>query len=243
MTGSSHEVLMEKLKNALPAPQLAMLDARLKQLVIDLSPWHGDALVRDKLAAIRQAIEAARMLELTYADSEGQRTERRVEPYSLILKGSIWYLYAWCALRQDFRYFRISRIRSFRETGERFTMRELLHEPIPTEPEWETPRKLIPLELKFSPQMESIITEWFGGETEKCDDGRIVLRTAYPEENWLYGFLLSFGDELEVVSPPHIRSILAVISRKIFEKYAPEHDIQASCSMCYDSHKNTGGIS
>ena len=225
MTGSSHEVLMEKLKNTLPAPHLAMLDTRLKQFVIDLSPWHDDTLEKQKLAVIRQAIEAARLLEFTYLDSNGAKTERKTEPYSLILKGNIWYLLAWCTLRSSFRYFRLSRIRNLKDTGERYQPREVPQEPIPKDSEWASPRSLVPLELKFSPQMESIIADWFGGDIEPCDDGWLMVRTAYPEENWLYGFLLSFGTELEVVSPPHIRSILADISRKIYEKYVFEHDI------------------
>lgn len=225
LAGSSHEVLMEKLKNTLPAPQLAMLDTRLRQFVIDFSPWHDDTLEKERLAVIRQAIEAARMLAFTYLDSNGTKTDRKVEPYSLILKGNIWYVFAWCALRGSFRYFRLSRIRNLKDTGERYHPRDLPQEPIPRESEWAKPRNLVPLELKFSPQMESIVADWFGGDMQPCDDGWIMVRTAYPEENWLYSFLLSFGNELEVVSPSHIRTTLADISQKIYQRYAPEHDI------------------
>jgi predicted DNA-binding transcriptional regulator YafY len=218
--GSSHEILMEKLQNALPPSQLALLDTRLRQFVIDLSPWHDDTLEKERLAVIRQAIHAACMLDLSYLDTNGKRSDRKVEPYSLILKGNIWYLFAWCTLRGGFRYFRISRIRSLKETGERYQPRELPQHPAPDESEWT--KKLIPLELKFSPQMESIVADWFGGDMQTCADGWILVKTAYPEENWLYGFLLSFGAELEVVNPPHIRCILAEIAHKIVQKYSDQ---------------------
>ncbi len=222
MTGNSHEVLMEKLKNALPAPQLAMLDTRLRQFVIDLSPWHDDTQEKEKLAVIRQAIETTRLLEFTYLDSNGRKTQRKTEPYSLILKGNIWYLLAWCTLRSSFRYFRLSRIRDLMDTEERYQPRDVPPEPVPRDSEWAKPGNLVPLELKFSPQMQSIVADWFGGDMAPCDDGWFMVRTAYPEENWLYGFLLSFGAELEVVSPPHIRRILAEISQKIVQKYSTE---------------------
>jgi len=218
LAGNGHEVLMEKLKNTLPAQQLAILDTKLRQFVIDLSPWHDDTLEKERLAVIRQAIEAACTLELSYLDSNGKRTDRNVEPYSLILKGNIWYLLAWCTLRGSFRYFRVSRIRNLKGTGERYQPRELPQQPTPDESEWS--KKLIPLELKFSPMMESIVADWFGGDMQTCDDGWILVKTAYPEENWLYGFLLSFGAELEVVSPPHIRCILAEAAQKIVQKYS-----------------------
>ncbi len=219
--GSSHDVLMEKLKNALPDAHLAMLNTKLKQLVIDLSPWYNDTAAKEKLAIIRFAIERTQILELAYADSEGNKTSRLVEPYSLMLKSSSWYLLAWCALRGEFRYFKVSRIRSIHETGERFSPRELP----PEQPVLEPKENMIPLELRFSPQMESIAADWFGAKAQVCGDGSIIVHAEYLEGNWLYGFLLSFGAEVEVLSPSHIRPILAEIAEKIVQKYSNKHDI------------------
>ena len=36
---SRYGILMEKLRNALPSSQLEALDAKVQQLIIDLSPW------------------------------------------------------------------------------------------------------------------------------------------------------------------------------------------------------------
>lgn len=225
ITGQSHEVLMEKLKNALPSYQLDQLNTKLKQFVIDLSPWRENSVSKENLTTIKKAIEANREIEFIYVDSEGNNTNRRVEPYSLMLKAQKWYLYAWCTLREDFRYFRLSRIKGL-------TLAEKTYKPREASPffesedrEWEKFGNLITLDLLFSKHMENIVVEWFGEGTEKCDDGRIRVRAELPENNWLYGFLLSFGNEVEVVSPPHIRTILSEIAKKIYEKYALQHDI------------------
>lgn len=225
ITGKSHEVLMEKLKNALPSYQLDQLNTKLKQFVIDLSPWRENSVTRENLTTIRKAIEANREIEFIYVDSEGNNTKRRVEPYSLLLKAQKWYLYAWCTLREDFRYFRISRIKELALSEKTFKPREASPYFMPEGHEWEKFGNLIALELLFTKHMENIIVEWFGEGTEKCDDGRIRVRTELPENNWLYGFLLSFGNEIEVVSPPHIRTILSKIAKKIYEKYTLQHDI------------------
>lgn len=225
ITGKSHEVLMEKLKNALPSYQLDQLNTKLKQFVIDLSPWRENSVTRENLTTIRKAIEANREIEFIYVDSEGNNTKRRVEPYSLLLKAQKWYLYAWCTLREDFRYFRISRIKELALSEKTFKPREASPYFMPEGHEWEKFGNLIALELLFTKHMENIIVEWFGEGTEKCDDGRIRVRTELPENNWLYGFLLSFGNEIEVVSPPHIRTILSEIAKKIYEKYTLQHDI------------------
>lgn len=40
-----------------------------------------------------------------------------------------------------------------------------------------------------------------------------------PEDNWMYGFLLSFMDEIEVMGPGHVRQKLKELSMKMMNKY------------------------
>lgn len=94
MPDNKHESLMEKLRNTLPSSQLDLLNLKTNRLVIDLSPWGGNEPLKQKVATIRKAIEDAKEIEFIYTDSNGSTTNRRVEPYSLVLKGQSWYLYA-----------------------------------------------------------------------------------------------------------------------------------------------------
>jgi len=79
---------------------------------------------------------------------------------------------------------------------------------------------MIELELIFSQEVESIIMEWLAKDVVKQADGSIMVKTSFPENNWLYGFLLSFGTSVEVINPPHIRNKLAEIAQQIFLKYS-----------------------
>ncbi len=221
LTGKSHEILMEKLKNTLNASQMAQLDAKMRQFVIDLNPWREDANTKEKLAVIRDAIGAFKELEFTYTDLKGVTTTRRVEPYSLILKAQKWYLLAWCSLRSSFRYFKVSRLKEL-TTGAVFSPREVPVDQLAEQPR-ENAQNTVSLDLLFTKEMEPIICEWW--DLEKCEDGRIMVRTALPDNHQTYGFLLSFGDQVEVVSPPHIRQALGQIAKEIYKKYFPEHDI------------------
>jgi predicted DNA-binding transcriptional regulator YafY len=74
----------------------------------------------------------------------------------------------------------------------------------------------------FEKELESIVTDWFGDSIEKLEDGRLLANVVLPENNWLYGFILSFGTGVEVIEPLHIRKLLAEISRQIYEKYSME---------------------
>ncbi|KUO70498.1 MAG: DNA-binding transcriptional regulator [Clostridia bacterium BRH_c25] len=217
---SRHGILMEKLRNTLPSSQLVALDEKVKQLVIDLSPWGANELLKDSAACIRKAIENHKEIEFAYIDSDGKRTSRRVEPYSLVLKGQKWYLYAWCHIRQDFRLFKLSRMRELTATAIAYQPRKISMDKLDWGDPWSSYENMITLELVFEEVMESIVVDWFGEDIEKQEDGRLLAKAMLPENNWLYGFILSFGMGVEVINPPHIRKILAEISKGIYEKYS-----------------------
>jgi len=79
---------------------------------------------------------------------------------------------------------------------------------------------MVELELVFENRMKSIVEEWFVEEMVEHEDGRLIVKALLPENNWLYGFLLSFGTGVEVKNPPHIRTILAEIAEGIYKKYS-----------------------
>ncbi len=220
--GGRYEVLMEKLRNILPASQLEVLDSKVKQLVIDLSPWGGGGMLKESTAIIRKAIENRKEISFTYMDTEGKRTERKVEPYSLVLKGQNWYLYAWCHIRQDFRLFKLSRIKELSVLDSSYEPKKVSMDQLDLEEPWRTSDNMVTLELVFEKELDSIVVDWFGDELERQDDGKLLVKTVLPENHWLYGYILSFGMGVEVVSPPHIRKILAEISKGIYEKYSSE---------------------
>ncbi|MBA2471552.1 MAG: YafY family transcriptional regulator [Pseudonocardiales bacterium] len=64
-------------------------------------------------------------VRFTYTSREGQRSERRVEPYRQVLLGRWWYLLGWDRDREDWRTFRIDRIRDLAVPGTTFVPREL----------------------------------------------------------------------------------------------------------------------
>jgi predicted DNA-binding transcriptional regulator YafY len=78
----------------------------------------GDA---DRFRQLARATRAGLQLELVYWTASRDDTCRRVvDPYHLASIDGDWYLVAYCHLREDVRMFAPGRIRSLRETGERF---------------------------------------------------------------------------------------------------------------------------
>ena len=73
------------------------------------------------MSIMRLAIRNATVMELEYKALDGATTIRTLKPLALIFFPTAHLLAGWCHLRQDFRNFRIDRIRSARDIGENFT--------------------------------------------------------------------------------------------------------------------------
>ncbi|MDM4768201.1 YafY family protein [Pelomonas sp. SE-A7] len=85
------------------------------------APQSGlDAATRERLARLREATESRHKLRLDYQDLSETPSLRTVRPLACFFWGPSWTLAAWCELREDFRSFRVDRIRSLAVLDERF---------------------------------------------------------------------------------------------------------------------------
>ncbi|MPV89095.1 WYL domain-containing protein, partial [Georgenia ruanii] len=66
---------------------------------------------RAVMSVIEQALVDQVIVNLDYTDARGGDTRREVEPMIVALRGGRWFLVAWCRLRDDIRWFHLSRIR------------------------------------------------------------------------------------------------------------------------------------
>ena len=74
-------------------------------------------------AALRGAIRAGRKIAIGYGDGAGRQTQRVVWPLLIGYFDAARMLLAWCELRQDFRSFRLDRIRDAEFLDERIPAR------------------------------------------------------------------------------------------------------------------------
>lgn len=67
-----------------------------------------------RLQAVREAVGSQQRLKFAYEDAHGQRSARVVWPFALGYFDEVPMLAAWCEHREDFRHFRLDRIRQVR---------------------------------------------------------------------------------------------------------------------------------
>ena len=51
------------------------------------------------------------------------------------------------------------------------------------------------------------------------ENGDLIVSAQMPEDEWLIGYLLSFGTQVDIIEPAYLRDIVAEQAQKIYEKY------------------------
>ncbi|WP_338751140.1 YafY family protein [Bacillus sp. FJAT-52991] len=189
----------------------------IDQVFIDLSPWGQNVVLKEQLTLLKQAIRMGHCVSFSYLTSEGRQTNRWIEPHTLVQKGQTWYVYGYCRLRKEFRLFKIARMKDVKEEKESFERKELKLSELPWDKEWHQPQNLVDLTLSFDPQMVTTMEEMFGADS--VDREHSIVTVSMPEDEWLYGYLLSFGHRIRVVEPLHIRKIVKERAEEIVALY------------------------
>ena len=199
-------------------------------LQVNLTRW-GDAGAADdgKFQLLKQAVLERRTLAFDYASSYGSTRPRKVLPARLVFKGQGWYLQALDLERENYRTFRLSRILSPAFTGEVFHRR--LDPPDIDFSSDIPPLFRVEVRLRFAPYMAyRVYDEFDQGCVAHQEDGSLLVEAVFPEDQWLYGYLLSFGAGVEVLSPDTLRRRLAALGQEIFRAHSEKPDTPCQVS-------------
>ncbi|WP_042210433.1 helix-turn-helix transcriptional regulator [Paenibacillus borealis] len=219
--GEGHQLLMEKISSVIPPSQTAAFRSKTTQMIVDLSPWGLMGPLEERISLLKEALEENAVISFEYISAEGRSSTRTVEPYTLVLKGQSWYLYGFCTERRDFRLFKLLRMKALVKEKQHYTRQDLPLKELPWTDGWKEPQNIQPIRLHFAPEGKHLAEEYFDAEELQQDSsGGYTLTVSYPENDWLYGFLLSFGTVLEVLGPEHIRRRMGELAGGVAAKYA-----------------------
>ena len=178
-----------------------------KWIDVDFSKWGSDDSEKEKFNTIKTAIISTKIINFDYFSSYGEKTLRTVEPLKLVFKGQDWYLYCFCRLKNEFRIFKITRIRNIKLLDE--TFKRDIPSDIWGKGDKSYKNKMVTLTLKIDERMAYRIYDEFHEENiVKNLDGSFNVTTSFPEGDWIYGYVMSYGDYAEVIEPKDIREII-----------------------------------
>lgn len=181
---------------------------------VDFSDWSNGEEDAELFGRLKAAIIEKERVEFFYHSQEGS-LKRVVEPVKLCFKGQSWYLYAYCRIREDYRFFKLKRMKELKTLGETF--------------ERQAPAKIlssrsvfqddfVTITLKLSKEMAFRLYDEFT-RYEVLSDGSFLARITMPRGQWVYYYIASFGEHCEVIEPEDIRLEIRDTLKKTLNHY------------------------
>ena len=185
---------------------------------IEFSGWEHsveDGLVFEQ---IKNAIMEHSYMEITYSGSREGLVKRKIRPIKLCFKDQAWYLYAYCCLREDYRFFKLKRM-------SRITVLDKHFEP-------ENVGKVLPeVSRKYSKRLKSVsVTLEISQEMafrayeelrniEVADSGKLFCNVQVTDINWFISYVLSYGPYIRVLEPLEIKEKVMQEIKKMNDLY------------------------
>ena len=182
---------------------------------VDFNNWQNNKLHEKTFNGIKSAILSKNMVSFKYFNSNEKKTKRSFKPVRLFFKSQDWYLYAFCLLRNDFRYFKLSRIKKLEIHTEKFDdsfediilKKEMQHE------------NTVHIKVKFDRKVAFRVYDELSGEITEDHEGNLYSEIEIPNDYSLYNYIFSFGDGAEVLEPKEIRMNIKEMIDKMAKKY------------------------
>ena len=182
---------------------------------IDFTSWGSNNTYQDLFNTLKSAIINKNIISFSYNSSKGEKINRRVKPIRLLFKEQDWYLYAFCLLRNDFRYFKLSRIKdlevlaiNYEDNFENVVLKKGLKY-----------ENIVNIKLKFDKSVAFRVYDEFNEAIEEDEKGNLYVEIKIPNNYKLYNYIFSFGSNVEILEPKEIRNQFKNMINEIAKKY------------------------
>lgn len=211
---------LEKTNEAYKSELITKLFALFKiknsnWIEIDFTSWGSNNTYQDLFNALKTTIINKNIISFSYNSSKAEKINRKVKPIRLLFKEQDWYLYAFCLLRNDFRYFKLSRMKdlevlaiNYEDNFENAVLKkELKYENI------------VNIKLKFDKSVAFRVYDEFNEAIEEDEKGNLYVEIKIPNNYKLYNYIFSFGSNVEILEPKEIRNQFKNMINEIAKKY------------------------
>ncbi len=202
---------------------------------IEFSSWNSDDGVSRRFVILKEAIFAHKRVTFIYSGANGTSSRRLAEPLKLVFRAGSWYLYAWCMDKEDFRFFKLSRMEEPQvleeyqglqdksaskctEYSQNSSNLNSETSAISTKNIYED--KMITVTAIISANKAyRILDEMDKKDVEKLADGNYKVQMLMPENDWMYQHLLTFGSDMKVLEPERVREKLIKELKNALKQY------------------------
>ena len=182
---------------------------------IDFTSWGSNNTYQDLFNTLKIAIINKNIISFSYNSSKAEKINRRVKPIRLLFKEQDWYLYAFCLLRNDFRYFKLSRIKDLEVLAINYED-NFENEVLKKELKY---KNIVNIKLKFDKSVAFRVYDEFNEAIVEDKKGNLYVEIKIPNNYKLYNYIFSFGANVEILEPEEIRTQFKNMINKIAKKY------------------------
>lgn len=208
---------LAKLEQVLP-PRLRRQVSTLQRATVHVRRGGGPTVDPSVLSELARLCREHLRLRFDYSDRRQADSQRRVEPYRIVSSGQRWYLLAWDTDREDWRTFRVDRMRAGLSPGPRFTPRpltdaeaeSLVSRGVPPSARQHVARVTVRLPAA---QLAERIGPWIGTVTA-LDDDSCVLETGADSVESLAAYLGLLGADFAVTEPPDLVQAVRLLAAR-----------------------------
>ncbi|WP_197321028.1 YafY family protein [Saccharomonospora sp. NB11] len=215
--GASEAALraLAKLDQVMPARLRAEL--RAVHGATDTLVGPGVEIPPEVLMTLARACRDTVRVRFTYTGRGAPDSERTVEPVRLVATARRWYLMAWDVDRDDWRTFRLDRMRDVVTTTWQFRPREhpdplaYVQRSVTASPY----RHVARVRVHATPDQVRALVPPQVGRVEDDRDGWCVLVTGADDLDWLALHVARLGFEARVLEPPELRRAVERLAHRL----------------------------
>lgn len=174
------------------------------KIIVKLNPLINEENFKNNIEIITKARDSYNKINIKYIDANFKETDRIICPYTLVMMGSIWYLYGYCDLREDFRLFKLSRIVSCNLLEEEFVVMET-PKPSPWEYNLDYAREGTNIILEIDKALQGKLIDYIDYRNCKIVNDKIIVNLNFPVDEWLYSFLFGLIPYVKIIQPVWLR--------------------------------------
>lgn len=174
---------------------------------------------------LKELLEAAlEQRAVTIVYEAASRRERMIQPLGLYTMNGLWYCQAYCFLAEDYRVFRVDRVKDFSQKADQSRRLDTTEEDIQTWIQRTDESEALELEVDLTPEgvrrCQSDL--WLSRSIELREDGSGTIRTRMSTSYtpWAVHFFLGFGTEANVKRPKAVREQIHSKLQELIVQYA-----------------------
>jgi len=219
-TVANHKSAMYKIRAILRNSEKDLLediDSNIHVFKNRAQPQAGD---NDYIQTILNSISRKLVLCIDYfANHSQENTKREIEPVGIFFMDGYWHLIAYCLLRNDYRDFRIDRVKSLRVTDKSYASQHPTLKAYITQTARE--KHLETVIIKVDKEFHSILNYqkyWNGFVSEKTIGNKIEMTFLTESLEGFARWYLMFGDRAEILQPDSLKDRIKIITAAILQK-------------------------